>query len=85
MPNINTSTEKSFFTEFGEKLKFSTSYRLVKERKELYYQDVIPELSYLCEKYQNLKLLSEGIKKSDVQNLAFLSQMKDMLKIFAAI
>lgn len=84
-PNINTSTEKSFFTEFGEKLKFSTSYRLVKERKELYYQDDIPELSYLCEKYENLNLLSEGIKKFDVQNLAFLFQVKDMLRIFAAI
>ena len=63
MLKIDNRHEQLFFTKFGEKIKFSTVYQLVKETKELYYQGQIPESSYLCEKFENCELLRAEIKK----------------------
>ena len=46
----NFSTETLFFKEFEEELRFSTFPHLVKERKQLYYQEDVPEPSCVCEK-----------------------------------
>ena len=72
-----------FLLKFGEKIKFSAFYQLVKEIKELYYQEEIPEsISCIFEKCENFELLTGGIKKCDAQFLSLPTLTKDILKLF---
>ena len=51
--------------KFEETLKFSSLYRFIKENKEIYYQQEIPQLTCLCEKCENFELLCEDVKCSE--------------------
>ena len=65
MLNEELWNENSFKSKFKETLKFSSLYRFIKENKEIYYQQEIPQLICLCEKCENFELLCEGIKHSE--------------------
>ena len=65
MLNEELCNENSFKLKFKEILKFSSLYHFIKENKEIYYQQEIPQLTCLCETCENFELLCEGIKHSE--------------------
>ena len=65
MLNEELYNENSLKSRFKETLKFSSFYHFIKENKEIYYQQKIPQLTCLCEKCENFELLREGIKRSE--------------------
>lgn len=74
MLNINLPTEKSFFTEFGEELKFSIFYHLVKETKELNYKEDIPEPSCFCFNLENDSCVTVECSNCPNQDMAKLDK-----------
>ena len=65
MFNEELYNENLLKSRFQETLKFSSLYHFIKENKEIYYQQKIPQLTCLCEKCENFELLREGIKRSE--------------------
>ena len=65
MLNEELYNKNSIKSKFKEMLKFSSLYHIIKENKEIYYQQEIPQLTCLCEKCKNFELLCEGIKRSE--------------------
>ena len=65
MLNEELCNENSIKSKFKEMLKFSSFYHIIKENKEIYYQQEIPQLTCLCEKCENFELLCEDIKHSE--------------------
>ena len=61
MLNEELRNENSFKSKFEKTLKFSSLYHFIKENKAIYYEQEIPQLPCLCEKCENLELLSEDI------------------------
>ena len=50
MLNEELCNENSFKSKFKETFKFSSLYHFIKENKEIYYQQEIPQLTWLCKK-----------------------------------
>ena len=65
MLNEESCNENSFKSKFKETLKFCSLYHFITEKKEIYYQQEIPQLTCLCEKCEYFELLCEGIECSE--------------------
>ena len=60
---LNTDVE-TFVTKFGERLRFSQLYELIKCHKEYVFNKSIPQSTCLCEICENTVFLMKGLNKS---------------------